>query len=191
MYRWLCPLLVCLAACSPAPKAAPEAKSDAAPTKILNFYASPPEIHKGEDALLCYGVEGTGWVKIDPPVEQLSPALSRCFQVKPDATTQYTLSVEGSSQKVDLKVLPARPQPKELIRFFVASPHEVSAGEKVTICYGVKDTKSVKLEPSTQPHPPSEKLCLTETVNTTTMFRLTAQGNDGSTQTTSFTVKVK
>lgn len=193
MYRWLALLLVSLMGCSEAPKKAAESKAAAAPAKILNFYASPPSIEKGGDALLCYGVEAAGWVKIDPPVEQLTPALSRCFQVKPEATTQYTLSVEGASQKTDVTVTPAQPKAvrKELIKYFVAAPHQAAAGEKVTLCYGVQNAKAVKVEPSTQAHQPSDKICFTETVNATTSFRLTAMGNDGSVQTATFTVKVK
>lgn len=195
MHRWLGLLAVVLVGCSEAPKKPAETKSSGVPAKILNFYASPATMEKGSDVLLCYGVEGASWVKLDPPVEQLTPALSRCFQVKPEATTEYTLSVEGASQKTTVTVTPAQPKSaasrKELIKYFVAAPHEVSAGEKVTICYGVQDTKAVKLTPSSQEHKPSDKICFTETVNATTAFRLTATGNDGSIQTTTFTVKVR
>lgn len=193
MYRWLALLLVSLMGCSEAPKKAAESKTAAAPAKILNFYASPPSIEKGGDALLCYGVEAAGWVKLDPPVEQLTPALSRCFQVKPEVTTQYTLSVEGASQKTEVTVTPAQPKAvrKELIKYFVAAPREAAAGEKVTLCYGVQNTKSVKIEPSEQSLPPSDKLCFAQVVDATTAFRLTASGNDGSVQTMTLTVKVK
>lgn len=193
MYRWLGFLLVALVGCTEAPQKAPETKSAEPGAKILNFYASPPTIEKGGDALLCYGVEGASWVKLDPPVEQLTPALSRCFQVKPEVTTQYTLSVEGSSQKAEVTVTPAQPKParKELIKYFVAAPREALAGQQVTICYGVQDTKSVKIEPSSHEHKPEDKVCFTETVNATTNFRLTAIGNDGSMQTMKLEVKVK
>lgn len=194
MHRWLGLLLVALAGCSPAPKAPPQAKSSQAEAKILNFYASPASIHKGEDTMLCYGVEGAGWVKLDPPVESLSPAFSRCFQVKPETTTEYTLSIEGASQKVQVEVLPALPPPPEpdrLIRYFVAAPREASPGQQITLCYGVKDTKSITLTPSSQNYPPSEKLCVTETVQKTTTFRLTAIGNDGSMATRTVTVNVQ
>ncbi len=193
MHRWLGVLMVTLLGCTEAPKEKPEAKSADGAAKILNFYASPSTIEKGGDALLCYGVEGASWVKLDPPVEQLTPALSRCFQVKPEVTTQYTLSVEGSSQKTEVTVTPAQPKAarKELIKYFVAAPREALAGQKVTLCYGVQDTKSVKIEPSSHEHKPEEKICFTETVNATTNFRLTAIGNDGSIQTVNLEVKVK
>ncbi|MBL8177463.1 MAG: hypothetical protein JNK48_22490 [Bryobacterales bacterium] len=193
MHRWLGCLLLALAACSEAPRKAAESKNAATAAKILNFYASPPSIEKGGDALLCYGVEGAAWVKLDPPVEQLAPALSRCFQVKPEATTQYTLSVEGASQKAEVTVTPAQPKQarKELIKYFVAAPREATAGEKVTLCYGVQDTKAVDIKPSSQQHQPADKICFTETVAQTTKFRLTAIGNDNSVQTVTLEVAVK
>jgi len=194
MYRWLALLAVALTGCSEAPKKAAETKSGGAPAKILNFYASPATMEKGSDVLLCYGVEEADWVKLDPPVEQLTPALARCFQVKPEVTTEYTLSVAGASQKVTVTVTPAQPKAagrKELIKYFVAAPRETVAGGKVTLCYGVQDTKAVKIEPSSMEHKPSDKICFTETVNKTTLFRLTAMGNNGSIQTMSLSVTAK
>ncbi|MBI4891697.1 MAG: hypothetical protein HY821_13820 [Acidobacteria bacterium] len=60
---------------------------------IINFYASPAAIRRGEFTSLCYGVMNAASVAIDPPVEKLTPALNRCFQVNPSETTRYTLTV--------------------------------------------------------------------------------------------------
>lgn len=69
--------------------------------KILSFYASPAAIHRGSGANLCYGVYGAKSVKVDPPIEQLYPAVARCFQVSPSKTTEYTLTAEdGAGHKV-------------------------------------------------------------------------------------------
>ncbi len=62
--------------------------------KILNFYASPGAIHRGQQSLICYGVNAAEHVRIEPPVEQLHPALSHCFNVSPDRDTDYKLSAD-------------------------------------------------------------------------------------------------
>jgi hypothetical protein len=61
--------------------------------KILDFYASTPTIHAGQPATICYGVNAAATVRLDPPVEQLYPAVSHCFQVTPRRDTEYKLIV--------------------------------------------------------------------------------------------------
>jgi len=65
--------------------------------KILNFYASPATIRRGERASICYGVFGAKSVRIEPPVESLHPAVSYCWQVSPSRSTEYTLVAEDGS----------------------------------------------------------------------------------------------
>jgi hypothetical protein len=62
--------------------------------KILNFYATPGAIHRGQQSLICYGVNAAEHVRIEPPVEQLNPAFSHCFKVSPLRDTEYKLSAE-------------------------------------------------------------------------------------------------
>jgi hypothetical protein len=64
--------------------------------RILNFYG-PREILPGSKAEICYGVVNATAVRLDPPVERLWPALSRCFEVKPAASSRYTLTAEGKN----------------------------------------------------------------------------------------------
>ena len=66
--------------------------------KILQFYTSGGEIAAGQKALLCYGVVNATAVRLDPPVEKVWPAVSRCFDVKPAKTTRYTLTAEGAAR---------------------------------------------------------------------------------------------
>jgi hypothetical protein len=61
--------------------------------KILDFYATPPTIHSGQKSLICYGVNAAESVRLDPPVEQLHPAVSHCFQVEPRRDTEYKLTI--------------------------------------------------------------------------------------------------
>lgn len=79
--------------------------------KILDFYASPGAIHRGERATICYGVNAADRVRIDPPVEQLHPAFSHCLQVAPLKDTDYKLIAEDRAghsvtQSLTIKVGP-------------------------------------------------------------------------------------
>jgi hypothetical protein len=61
--------------------------------KILDFYAGPPTVRLGQKSLICYGVNAAESVRLDPPVEQLHPAVSHCFEVAPRRDTEYKLTV--------------------------------------------------------------------------------------------------
>ncbi len=79
--------------------------------KILDFYASPPAIRRGQQSMICYGVNAAQSVRIDPPVEQLHPAVSHCLQVTPQRNTDYKLTVDDSaghtlSQSLTIQVTP-------------------------------------------------------------------------------------
>src|ERR1700722_5855551 len=65
--------------------------------KILNFYAAPGAIRKGEHATLCYGVNAAKTVRLEPPVEEVWPALQHCLQVSPLKETAYKLIAEDSA----------------------------------------------------------------------------------------------
>ena len=79
--------------------------------KILNFYANPTAIRRGEHANVCYGVYGAKSVRIEPPVEALHPAVAHCLQVSPSRSTEYKLVAEDASghtaiQRFVLQVAP-------------------------------------------------------------------------------------
>jgi hypothetical protein len=79
--------------------------------KILNFYAAPASIHRGQRAMLCYGVNAADRVRIDPPVEEIHPAISHCLQVAPLHDTDYKLIAEDHAghsvnQSLTIKVAP-------------------------------------------------------------------------------------
>ena len=63
--------------------------------KILQFYAREREIAPGEKSLICYSVVNATAVRLDPPVEKVWPAVSRCFTVTPAQSTRYTLTAKG------------------------------------------------------------------------------------------------
>jgi hypothetical protein len=60
--------------------------------KILQFYATPPEVAPGQQGLVCYGVINAASVRIDPGNHVLTSSLSRCIQVSPKSTTTFTLT---------------------------------------------------------------------------------------------------
>jgi hypothetical protein len=64
---------------------------------ILGFYANPGAIHSGQKAQLCYGVNNADNVRIEPPVKDVWPSLSRCVDVTPKKETVYKLIAEDSS----------------------------------------------------------------------------------------------
>jgi hypothetical protein len=79
--------------------------------KILNFYASPGTIRRGQPAMICYGVNAAESVRLDPPVEQLHPAISHCFQVAPPSDTEYKLTAVDraghvATESLTIKVAP-------------------------------------------------------------------------------------
>jgi hypothetical protein len=74
---------------------------------ILNFYASPTAIRRGESARLCYGVANAKSVKLEPQSEPVWPSGARCVDVTPEKSTTYTLTIEdasGKTQSQDVEV---------------------------------------------------------------------------------------
>lgn len=76
---------------------------------ILDFYASPRTIRRGESAQLCYGVANAKTVKLEPQSSPVWPSGARCVDVSPVTSTTYTLTIEDArgntkSQSVDVEV---------------------------------------------------------------------------------------
>lgn len=76
---------------------------------ILLFYASPSILHRGESALLCYGVSAAKIVTLDPPVHPVRPTTNSCFDISPQRTTTYTLTAtdasgHSKSQSVEVRI---------------------------------------------------------------------------------------
>ena len=63
---------------------------------IISFYASPGTIRRGQTAQLCYSVANSEKVRIDPPVKNVWPSLSRCVDVSPQSDTVYMLIAEDA-----------------------------------------------------------------------------------------------
>jgi hypothetical protein len=65
--------------------------------RILSFYATPGVVRPGEKALVCYGVSNAKTVKIEPPLDDVGPSLSRCLEAHPRKTTEYTLTARDAA----------------------------------------------------------------------------------------------
>ena len=116
---------------------------------ITQFYARSGEVTAGDPNLICYGVRNATSVRIEPPVENLTPAVNRCFFVDPQQDTTYKLVAEGAdggqvSESFRVRVKPA----PAAILMFATSERQIPRGEAVTLCYGVAHASAVRLEPN-------------------------------------------
>src|SRR4029079_13795250 len=69
--------------------------------KIVQFYARAGEIVEGERGVICYGVRNAKELRLEQPVENVPPALVRCFWVDPRQDTTYKLVAEGYDGATD------------------------------------------------------------------------------------------
>jgi cytoskeletal protein RodZ len=65
--------------------------------KILNFYADPPVISRGDSTELCYGVSNAQSVTLQPQTNAVWPAFSKCVSVSPRKTTEYTFTATNAA----------------------------------------------------------------------------------------------
>ena len=199
-----------LLGCSAPPsavKTASEPKPE--PARVLQFYAAPAVIARGDRASLCYGVENATAVRVDPPVKSLRPAYSYCFPVSPRVTTAYTLSVDGAdgrtfTRTAEVVVDPSAPSAADgakpadsaastrvAVASFTASPAEVAAGGLVTLCFTVVNATQVRLDPPVQPLGAAQHGCFSITPPKTTTYTLIATGKGGQTDRRELTVQVR
>jgi hypothetical protein len=185
---------VAAAGCGSAPSppvAAKSAKAPRAAARITQFYATAPVLAKGEQELLCYGVENARAVRLEPPAGELSAALARCVEVNPASTTRYTLTAEGFSgppatQELTVTVGP----PHVKIIDVTVSSLTVTRGNMVSLCYHVENAASVEIEPIHFRGPSTPRGCGTDTPQKTTTYIVTAKGAEGSRDTEKVTVQV-
>jgi hypothetical protein len=192
-----------LTGCSSPPPQKVEKPAEAAPApKITQFYASPPEIGKGQRAQLCYGVEGAAKVELEPAVEAVWPALSRCLEVRPNVSVTYTLTAlnaagQSVTQKAKLEVGPPRPGNAQsgggsrMLQAVTADKLQVKPGEQVTICFAARHATEVAITPGPGVQPSAERGCFTDKPTRTTAYKVVAKGDAGQTDTEQVTVKVR
>jgi hypothetical protein len=64
---------------------------------IRALSVAPSVIRRGESAEICYDVTNAKSVSLDPPVAEVWPSHTRCFEVSPKRTTTYTLTITDAT----------------------------------------------------------------------------------------------
>ena len=181
--------LMALAGCSQnSPRAA--TKTEPGPARITQFYASPPNPPKGEKALVCYGVENATEVRLDPPVERVWPAASRCFDFVPQGEAALILSARRGSEQVS-RSLTLKPGPAQVKLLQVSiNKLEFAAGETVTICFQARNATTVTIQPG-QAFRSQNTGCIEDHPKQTTTYVVRATGAGGDTDSEKVTATVK
>jgi hypothetical protein len=182
-------------------KPAPAASQDAAaakPVTILQFYPSSNQVPRGQQTLICYGVENAKSVRLEPPIEEIVPSMTRCIPYSPKASSEIKLIATGSdgsevskSFQIDVVAAAAGSNTKKsggLIVSFISSAKSVAPGQEVTLCYQTQNATSVKIQPDSSGRTLPVKGCVTEHVSQKTQFTLVASGADGKQDQESVTV---
>ena len=78
----------------PVPRPAPE---------IRSFTASATRLEPGDTVTLCFFVENTDSVRLEPSMQDLGRATLGCFAVAPEKTTTFTLIAAGAAGKTARK----------------------------------------------------------------------------------------
>jgi hypothetical protein len=175
-----------------APAAVPEPSTGTGVVEIAQFYTTSVRISRGDSALICYSVRHARAVRLEPPVDEVWPAVHHCLAVEPARTTTYTLWATGSdgrevSRTCRVEVGPAQPR----FLLFATSSKELPRGEQLALCYGVENAVSVRLEPPGTPLPAVAKTCIQFRPPASAQYTLTATGEAGLTAQQKFNVKVR
>ena len=160
--------------------------------KITQFYATTPQLQRGEKETLCYGVENATKVSISPPQQDLAPSRSRCFDVAPAQNTVYRLTAESAdgksvSQEVAVQIGPAKAKIVEV----QVSTLNAKRGDTVSICYSVLNTQSVTIEPINYKAGGKQSGCATHQPTAATTYTVNAIGASGERDQEKVTVRVQ
>jgi hypothetical protein len=78
----------------------------------------------------------------------------------------------------------------EILTFY-ASPGAIHRGETAQVCYGVSNTKTVRLEPQSNPVWPSLARCVDVAPKKDTTYTLSIEDGNGNTKTATLTIQVR
>lgn len=113
--------------------------------RIISFSAAAT-IHYGESTNLCFKVANANVVKITTNFGEEIPIKNNCATVAPKQTTIYTLKATGSNgQQEQSRTVTVVPPDKPVIDEFTATPPVIAAGEKVQLCYRVRNVDQVEV----------------------------------------------
>ena len=162
---------------------------------ILRFYSGAGVLDEGQAATLCYGVAKARAVRLDPPVEQLSPSLNRCFQVSPHEDTRYTLTAEGDDGRTvsESFALQVRPDPQNVptVTYFIPQKKGAPGENVYSLCFAVENAARVAVDPPVIPAMEgAPRGCFYVSPQRTTTYTLILTGRTGRTASRQVTVKV-
>ena len=157
------------------------------------FYASPSTLRDGEPSKLCYSTEAATAVTLDPPIERMWPALSRCFEINPKKTTTYTLTATNAAgQKTTATTKATVGPPSVKILEVSVNALEIASGEAFPFCVKARNAASWKLSAGQWRTPPGPSGgCAVDRPTKTTTYTITAVGAMGETDTERVTATVK
>lgn len=157
--------------------------------KIVKFYASDRMVPTGTKGKLCYSVENAVKLELDPPADEVYPAVSRCIEISPhQRKTTYTLTAwgaDGASQTKSVDVTAGAPPPR--LYDLRAGSIDVRRGEPVRVCFKVENAQKVRATPGTLD---AGENCIADKPSKTTTYKITALGGDNQIDTGTVTVKV-
>jgi hypothetical protein len=171
---------------------APGASAKGTAVKITQFYPRVWSMPDTDHNTICYGVENAKSVRLEPPIANVWPTVNRCFWAEARQDTTYKLIAEGfdgtsTSESFSIHVTPTPPS----ITFMAVSHKEIQKGDAVTVCYGVANTKTVKLQPINWPLPAIAKNCVRFYPPASLNYKLIATGAGGEVDSDRFSVKVR
>ena len=165
--------------------------------KILQFYAREASVTEGAKSVLCYGVLNARSVRIDPPVEGVSPALNRCVEIAPEKDTRYTLTAEGNdgrtvSETFVLGVTPDQETLPRITTFGISKKERDYTGKWIfSLTYAAQNPEEVSIEPPVfRPLHRSPMGSFYVAPERTTTYTLTVTGKRGHKTQRSVTVEV-
>jgi hypothetical protein len=154
--------------------------------KIINFYPRDTILTEGNKTLLCYGVTNAKSVRIDPPVDGVSPALSRCVEVEPKHETHYTLTATGAdgrsvSQSTSVQIGTDTSALPKITAFKVEKCSRDYTGDAIfSMTFADQNAEEVSIDPAAfQPLHGAPFGNFSARVAKTTTYTLTAAGKHG------------
>ena len=157
------------------------------------FYVSPSTLRDGEPSKLCYSTEAATAVTMDPPVERVWPALSRCFEISPKKTTRYTLTATNAAGLKATATTEATVGPPSVKILEVSvNTLEIAGGAAFPFCVKARNAASWKLSAGQwRTAPGAAGGCAVDHPTKTTTYTITAVGAMGETDTERVTATVK
>jgi hypothetical protein len=153
--------------------------------RILQFYARDGQLVEGRSTVICYGVLNARAVRIEPPVEGISPALNRCVEVAPLHDTRYTMTAEGAdgrtvSESFSLAVVPDMETLPKITSFGITRRGVDNGRPYFVLAFSVDHAETVDIDPPVIPTLHGAPLGqFTVAPQKTTTYTLTVTGKHG------------